>query len=72
VILFFAAQLLICALQHATNKINFPAPIMAMVAVAVLMIVATTLVDSLDDFYQTHLRRPVGSCQACAGGLVRG
>ena len=61
VVLFFCAQFLICGLQRATAGIDFPAPIMAMVAVGLAMLLADTVVKGLDVFYQTHLRRPVRS-----------
>ncbi|KAL1893030.1 hypothetical protein Sste5346_006711 [Sporothrix stenoceras] len=59
VILFFIWQLLICGLQQMTASIDdFPAPILAMMLVAAVMILASKFVPNLDGLYQQYLRRP--------------
>lgn len=64
--LFFLAQFFVCGLQHVTAEINnFPAPIIAMLAVAVVMMALTWLVGGVDVFYHRYLRRPV-SLARCA------
>ncbi len=60
VVLFFVCQLLICGLQQLTARIDdFPAPILAMVLVAALMILASKIVADMDSLYHRHLRGPV-------------
>ncbi|CAK7268530.1 hypothetical protein SEPCBS57363_003140 [Sporothrix epigloea] len=57
--LFFVWQLLIVGLQQMTASIdNFPAPILAMMLVAAIMIFASKFVANLDGFYQRYLRAP--------------
>lgn len=57
--LFFVWQLLIAGLQQMTASIdNFPAPILAMMLVAAIMILASKFVANLDGFYQRYLRAP--------------
>ncbi|KJR88095.1 uncharacterized protein SPSK_07108 [Sporothrix schenckii 1099-18] len=59
VVLFFVWQLLICGLQQLTTNIdNFPAPILAMMIVAAVMILASKCVPNLDGLYRRYLRRP--------------
>lgn len=61
VVLFFVWQLLICGLQQMTATIDdFPAPILAMLLVAALMILASRLfvAANLDGLYRTYLRGP--------------
>lgn len=59
VLLFLVWQLLICGLQQMTATIDdFPAPILAMMLVASIMILASKFVPSLDHFYRQYLRGP--------------
>ncbi|KIH92422.1 hypothetical protein SPBR_02416 [Sporothrix brasiliensis 5110] len=59
VVLFFVWQLLICGLQQLTADIDdFPAPILAMMLVAAVMILASKCVPNLDGLYRRYLRRP--------------
>ncbi|CAK7221718.1 hypothetical protein SBRCBS47491_004622 [Sporothrix bragantina] len=59
VILCFVWQLLICGLQQMTSSIDdFPAPILAMMLVAAVMILASKFVANLDGLYQRYLRAP--------------
>ena len=59
VVLFFGWQLLICGLQQVTASIDdFPAPILAMLLVAAIMILASKFIPNLDGIYQRYLRAP--------------
>ncbi|CAK7207292.1 hypothetical protein SEUCBS139899_010102 [Sporothrix eucalyptigena] len=59
VVLFFVWQLLICGLQQITASIDdFPAPILAMILVAAVMILVSKFVANLDGLYQRYLRSP--------------
>lgn len=60
IVLLFVSQLLICGLEHITRKINdFPAPILAMVLVAAVMILVERFMADIDGVYLKYLRRPV-------------
>lgn len=76
-VLILLSQLLICALDSATAKLNnFPASILAMVMVATVMIVATAFLADVDVLYAKYLRRPVrNSCVhkvSCLANLADG
>lgn len=59
VVLFIVWQLLICGLQQMTASIDdFPAPILAMMLIAAVMILASKFVADLDSLYRRYLRGP--------------
>lgn len=61
VAMFFACQLLICALHRVGELLNdFPATILAMLLVALVMLgMSWKIGKGVDEFYERRLRGPV-------------